>query len=448
MNEQQTKRIVVVLCPGRSGSSLLMNALGAMGMRLSENMISENYSNPESFFEDKDIMEVHEELFRHLDSQSYMPMADGWINTQAAKIARRELGDILKRESAAASSLWGFKDPRINALLPLWFEIFNRERIVPKFILAVRDPVSTIVSFIRQYNDSAAMVELTYLIRITDALHHTAADCYIVHYEDWFTRPYEQAEGLLKYTGLGEYFTGNLEEALKDVIKPNLNRAVYEDYQVQNEYVARLYEVLKECRGDEFDRAKLMAVVKECRKAMDGFKGWYLKAQKYTTQQADIREKLEKERASGEEVKANLEKENKRVQKFESDLEEMVLENNHLLKTSKDYFEQAEEYRKHLASLKRENKDLRAKVSAKSNVAKKGGQPPPANDQFKKMQQEIIKLRYRYSFRLGKILTDAVLRPGKNTLLMPYFLAILSWDIVTGRGRRKMEQVLAEKKLA
>lgn len=486
MTEQETKQIIVVLSTGRSGTSLLMKALRSMGMRLSEDMMSGNYANPEGHFEDKDIVNIHRNLFHRLAAHPYLPLFDGWTSMPVTNKVKEELQDVLKRRTTPSSGLWGFKDPRISSLLPLWFRVFNTEKAVPIFILAVRNPGSTVASFIKQYDDEPSMVELAYLTRITDSLHYTAGDCFIVHYEDWFTRPVELAQGLLTYTGLDQYFTGNVEDTIKDVVKPNLNRAVYEDYEIQNEYVVRLYDVLKECRGDEFDRAKLMAVVKQCRKAMEGFKGWYLEAQKHITQEADIRGRLTRAREHESEVKAKLDKERERVQelkgkldneckrveeleaarnaethweaerkKFEADLEAMVLENNQLLKASKDYFEQAEEYRKQVVFLREQNKDQGANVSAERNAGNKGDQKSPvkqfqeqpSNDQIKKLQQEIIKLRHRYSFRLGKILTDAVLRPGRNTLLMPYSLAILTWDIVTGRGRKKMERAVAGRRL-
>jgi hypothetical protein len=495
MTEQLLKKVIVVLSAGRSGTSLLMKGLGALGMRLSENMIPGSVGNPEGFFEDTEIVDVHKELFEKLNTHPVLPLPEGWLESEAAKKARPKIKKILENRLYDTDSIWGFKDPRTVSFLPLWSRILNAPGTVPVFILATRDPATVASSLRRQINREEAITELQWLQRTTDALHHTAADCFIVQYEDWFTRPYEQAEGLLKYTGLDKSFTANLEEAIQNVIKPNLNRAVYDEYQVQNEYVLRLYDVLKDCRGADFDRQRLMAVVKECRKAMDGFKGWYLEAQKYIVDLAQFQEnfakererkeelkgkldeerkqlqelegsrkkaieelkaKLEKERARGEDLKGNLEGANKQVQALETDLEAMVLENNRLLKASKDYFDQSEELRKALVAMKNERRRQDVKQQSKDNQVKgkaviatvKCTQRQISDEQVKKMRQEIIKIRYRYSFRLGKILTDAVLRPGKNTVLMPYYLIILFWDIATGRGRRKMEQVLAEKKLA
>jgi hypothetical protein len=320
-----------------------MKALGAMGMRLSENMIPGSVGNPEGFFEDAEIVKVHKALLQNLNTSSVHPLPDGWLESEPTKKARPKLRKILDNRLQESNAIWGFKDPRTASFLPLWNRILNAPGTVPVFILAVRDPAVVSASLKRQINREEVITELQWLQRTTDALYHTAADCYIIHFEDWFTRPFELAQGLLEYTGLNEYFNGDLKVALKDVIKPNLNRAVYDDYKVQNEYVIKLYEVLKDCREANFDRQKLIAVVKESRKAINGFKGWYLEAQNFLQQQVELSENL----------KRRLEHFQTHVEKLEADLEKMVLRNNSLLKESKDYFEQIENLRKKISHKKK-----------------------------------------------------------------------------------------------
>jgi hypothetical protein len=343
MPDNKTHKVIVVLSPGRAGTSLLLKALGAMGMRLSENMIPGSVGNPEGFYEDAEIVEVHKALLQNLNTHPALPLPDGWLESEPAKKARPKLTKILANRLPESNAIWGFKDPRTASFLPLWNRILNAPGTVPVFILAVRDPAVVATSLKRQINREEVITELQWLLRTTDALYHTAADCYIVHFEDWFTRPFELAQGLLEYTGLHQYFNGDLEVALKDVIKPNLNRAIYDDYTVQNEYVIKLYEVLKDCREAKFDRQKLMAAVKESRKAINGFKGWYMEAQNYIRQQVKLSENLTK----------RLKESKTQVEKLEADLEKMVLRNNRLLKESKDYFEQIENLRKNISHKKK-----------------------------------------------------------------------------------------------
>ncbi len=492
MTDQQSKHVIVVLGSGRCGTSLVMQVLHRLGMTISENLVPAKAHNIHGPMEDAELAAIYDqEILSVIGSTRTLPIVYGAFPSEVQNGAKQKLRDILKRNVSTSATIWGFKDPYTSSLLPLWFSVFNAENVIPIFILAVRNPGPSAVSRRMHFGVNEALGELAWLSNYVDALHHTGANCYIVHYEDWFVRPGEVAGSLLKYAGLDQYFAGDVNEAIKDVVKPNLNRAVYDEYQVQNEYVLKLYDVLKECRGDSFDRSGLMEVVKECRKAMDGFKGWYLEAQRYIGARAQIRErldqerdrkeelkgkldearsrlenrdkvdqelrdKIEKEKAHVEELKGKLDEAQERVQVLETDLEGMVLQNNRLLKASKDYFDQSEELRKALVFLKNEKRKQNVERQTKNNEVKrkaviapvKSTQRQISDEQVKKMRQEIIKIRYRYSFRLGKILTDAILRPGKNTVLMPYYLIILFWDIATGRGRRKMEQVLAEKKLA
>jgi len=167
----------------------------------------------------------------------------------------------------------------------------------------VREPRSVIASFIRQYNSPGHLSELVWLLRTLEAIENTAADCFIAHYEDWFTEPEPLAQALLHYTGLDLAFKGNLTDVLTNTVKPNLNRASNDDYQIKNPYVLKLYAALQECHGADFDRQRLMAVVKECRQAMEGFKGWYQLAHQANKKLADTQAQLEKAKAEADKAK-------------------------------------------------------------------------------------------------------------------------------------------------
>jgi hypothetical protein len=439
VTDQQSNKVIIVLSPGRSGTSLLMQALGALGMSMSENMVPGNFSNPDGHFEDKDIMELHIRLFFEIGGHPSMPLPEGWLNLSSIQPIKRQLTGIFKEQILNSSSIWGFKDPRTNAFLPLWFRIMNSEKITPLFIFAARKPETTIASFIKQYNDSPYQAELAWLTRTTDAFHHTAADCLIVHYEDWFTRPKELALDLLRHTGLDHYFTGNIEEALQDVIKPNLNRAVYEDYEVQNEYVIKLCAVLKDCRGNDFDRARLMSVVKECRKAMDGFKGWYMDAYKSILQKNQVMEKLEKERVREKELKAELDEHRQITQKLqekfkqaqadyelnlvqkEKDLEKELVRGQELVKLGQEMrcelqeiTLQNNEYLKQIKDLHDQKEELRVRLSSR--------QAEKLRNEVDQLNTKLKMLRKSITFQAGVAIREAIKQPLSKGPLLPWRL--------------------------
>jgi hypothetical protein len=522
MTDQQAKRVIVVLGAGRTGTSLLMNVLNAIGMTVSDIMTSPSEQNPDGGFEDSDIFALHSKILSALNTNQLFPLPEGWRNHPELSPIRNQLKDVVTKRVMESPSVFGFKDPRTAMFLPLWKQIFNQQKIVPIYLLSVRDPSSSVRSLVTQYNQGEMISELFWMHKYCDALTHTGSNCFIVHYEDWFTRPIEQAEGLLKYTGLDQFFSDNIEQALKDVIKPNLNRAVHEDYQVQNEYVQRLYDVLKDCRGNDFDRQKLMSVVKECRKAMDGFKGWYMEAQKHIAQQNQMREKLEKERVRKQELQFKLENEREQVQKkqaqvdkvqekidriseMEQDLRDISLHNNEYLKELKDLHDEKEEIRVRLSSTQKELAQAKAKITALENerdrVQKKLAQVDKVqekNDRVSEMEQDLhdekkemhvrlnttqkelakVKakitaterklseqkktqspqkqkhpqvsqleakaekwkreasdLRSSASFRLGQVLVNAISRPGKNTLFMPFKFLKIIFELIAARKK-------------
>jgi hypothetical protein len=316
----QQKRAIVVLGPGRSGTSLLMRILEALGMTLSSSLVKGSVANPEGHFEDKDIMDIHIRLFREIGGHPTMPLPEDWLKHQAIPVVRKTLAEVARNQTDAAPNIWGFKDPRTSAFLPLWFRIFNLEKIIPVFILAIRNPKATIASFVKQYNDSSELAELLWLTRTMDALHHTGGDCFIVHYEDWFSHPMEVSRSLLQYTALDEFChaENDIEARMQGLVKSNLNRAIYEaDDEVRNPYVKILYDALKHCRGSEFDRAELMAVVKECRQAMEGFKGWYMQVHRERAQVAAFKNKLQNKQGQLDAAKEKITTLQTRLQKAE-----------------------------------------------------------------------------------------------------------------------------------
>jgi hypothetical protein len=364
-----SKKLVVVLGPGRSGTSLLMQILGALGMHLSDNMIDGRYENPEGFFEDKEIVETHKALYRNLNGSPTLPLPDGWFESESRKEAMTSLGKILENRLEKCNGIWGFKDPRVSSFLPLWTRIFNTQGIVPVFLLALRNPASVASSLKRQINRNEAVTELQWLQRTTDALQNTAADCFIVHYEDWFADSLNLARELLVYTGLDQHFSGQVDEVLKSVVKSNLNRAVYDEYEIQNQCVRKLYDVLRDCRGDNFDRDLLMASVKDCQKTMNGFKGWHIEAHNYMIQFTLAQEKLKIETARKKELKTLLEERKqlkqtaKSCSEIEKDLHEITLQNNDYLKQLKDLQAENEYLRSQLQYAKSKRKWLKKNVA-------------------------------------------------------------------------------------
>jgi hypothetical protein len=132
-------------------------------------------------------------------------------------------------------------------------------------VLAQREPGSIIRSFREAYATDGGMAERVWLRRTCDALWHTRADCHLVHYEDWFVRAREVTEDLARFTGLGEGAAVSLET----LVRPDLNRSGGAGHVLRDPHARALNAALESCRGDAFDRERLLQTVETCRRHMD-----------------------------------------------------------------------------------------------------------------------------------------------------------------------------------
>lgn len=272
MLQKAGKKAVIVLTPGRSGSSLLMQILQAFGLRLSEHLNTATGDNPDGDFEDAEMFALHNKYSELLGVQVYLPAQQNLAPPKEEAQFQRELSALLQKNVYEKEGLWGMKDPKISSFFPLWQAELKRHRIVPLFILALRSPSATLRSFLRYYpRTSSDMAELIWLSRVYDALYYSGGNCCIVHYEDWFTRPVETAHALLQFTGLDSTYSGDIADTLNNIIKPTLNRAVHEEYTVHNKRIEILYKYLKECRGTDWNHENPMRIVMDYRNDMQVF---------------------------------------------------------------------------------------------------------------------------------------------------------------------------------
>lgn len=325
--------VVLVLGAGRSGTSLLMQLLLKFGLLPSDAYIKANSANTEGFLEDAEIAVVYDKIFRLLGANAYFPLPSDWTKRLGTANTLEELQHVFSKYTSRYDRIWGFKEPRSSLLLPILLRALNRCRVIVKPILCIRDPSDTFVSFIKNFDEEPALIEIAWLIRNLDALYHLNCSCYIAHYEDWFISPVQNAQGLLYYSGLDKHFNSNLSEVMAETVKPNLNRASLDSYEIQNPFVIKLYAELKKCHGADFDRERLMSVVKECRRAMEGFKGWYLAAQQASKKLRDSESRLaslqdelaiiREDQVAGQQQLRVMQKENNRLRAMSVEIDKL-----------------------------------------------------------------------------------------------------------------------------
>lgn len=143
---------VIVLGMHRSGTSALTGTLHRLGVALGANLMPPiPGDNDKGFYENDDIVPVHERLFATLGSSWHdvsAPLPDWWQRTAVAPF-RAELAAVLRREFGAAP-LWGVKDPRICRFLPLWLDLLDAAGTDAKLLLIWRHPFEVAESLRRR----------------------------------------------------------------------------------------------------------------------------------------------------------------------------------------------------------------------------------------------------------------------------------------------------------
>jgi hypothetical protein len=253
MTESPKREVIVVLGMDRAGTSLCAQILHLLGMELDDNTLLPDEHNPKGYFEEQPIHQANEELLGVLGSfwdeiEVLRPLPDAWWRRPAARAVEERLTTLVRERLERFSGIWGFKDPRTVRLLPLWRRVFRNCRVRPVYVLAVRHPVAVADSLARRDGMSESAAELLWLERYYQACRTGGAEirC-VVHYEDWFSRPLEQALRLAESTGLHRRVaTTELEETLRSAIDVSLLHHDGQRGQVANEAVRALYSLLRE----------------------------------------------------------------------------------------------------------------------------------------------------------------------------------------------------------
>lgn len=262
------KKFIVVLTPGRSGSSMLMKMLKSCGVKVPGDLIAGRYENPNGFFEDSGVVSLNRSLLGQFGLAQPNFKSGRWYSSPSTDSAVDKIINFLECNYSIDSSneMTAIKDPRIATLLPLWIRALNKLKIDPIFLLAIRSPEVVSESQAIAYGTEKAFGEYLWLSRVVDALTYTAGNCFIIHYENWKS-PEVQARSLLNHLNLEG---GELEENISNVCKiidPKLDRASKGRLESPCNSVKEMYSVLARQSGADFNREELMLAVSHAQSA-------------------------------------------------------------------------------------------------------------------------------------------------------------------------------------
>jgi hypothetical protein len=145
-------RLILVVGPGRSGTSLGTGMLEALGARVPEPRVAADDSNPRGFYEPRWVVEFHTSLLRAVGVHVGDAQPSAW--SRAAEIGRddeprRRLEKWLRREFRRADHV-AVKDPRLLWFLPLW-ERAASPVAGTRYLTMLRHPAEVVTSQQRHY---------------------------------------------------------------------------------------------------------------------------------------------------------------------------------------------------------------------------------------------------------------------------------------------------------
>jgi len=242
------RSIFVVVGMHRSGTSLCANALGLLGVDMADE-IGDNRSNPLGHFERWEFMELQDEILSLFDRSYFSPTHDyplppAWWADFRLRPIRERLKERLQ-QIMCRSYLFGFKDPRTTRLMPMWNQIFTELRLMPKFIVCLRNPAHVAASLFARENLEVEAGELRALDYMVDALRHTRgrSRCFI-RYDDWLKEPMVNGSKLLNFVNYSTVERRELEVAIQTVVRPEANRSGRTETQARQPLIRNFYDLV------------------------------------------------------------------------------------------------------------------------------------------------------------------------------------------------------------
>lgn len=136
------RRILIVLGPGRSGTSTIAGTLAMTGLEVPGMAISGNATNPSGFYEPRWVVDLHKELLQAADVRDLdtAPQALERINeVTASPEVRQRLRDWLGERLVTQPRLV-IKDPRTVWFHELWASTCGDLGVEPGYVTMLRHP--------------------------------------------------------------------------------------------------------------------------------------------------------------------------------------------------------------------------------------------------------------------------------------------------------------------
>lgn len=147
LNASAKRIIIIVLGMHRSGTSAITKGLENLGLELGNNLLPPvPGDNDRGYFEDLDFNRLNELIFEAAGCtwDSLSSLDERYLKSEVFDELRQKACSLVRQKTSTGD--FCVKDPRFSVLLPFWLNVFKETHVEPKFVLAVRNPVSVVSS--------------------------------------------------------------------------------------------------------------------------------------------------------------------------------------------------------------------------------------------------------------------------------------------------------------
>ncbi len=165
---------VLVLGMHRSGTSALARSLNLAGVELGDDLLPAAADNEQGFWEHRQIQFIHDRIYEALgrDWTHVSPLPPAWWDRAEIWPHRQILREEL-RQDFGQFPLWGVKDPRLCAMLPLWLPLLADLGVTPRCVLIVRNPGEVARSLAARDGMPPSRALLLWVRSVVDAERHS-----------------------------------------------------------------------------------------------------------------------------------------------------------------------------------------------------------------------------------------------------------------------------------
>ncbi len=203
------KPFLFVLGMHRSGTSALAGVINRLGFNAGSAVLEPQEDNPQGFWENSSVVEVHNSILRDIGS-SWDDPVDVLLNKRGDEIRDRYIASIRKvlKEEFAGIDLPYLKDPRLCQFFGMWQPLLEDLEWSPRCLIIIRDPLEVAESLMKRNNmdgESAILLWLKANLNICAQTHGLRR--YILSYDrllNGTNKELAQALTVLGYAEPGE----------------------------------------------------------------------------------------------------------------------------------------------------------------------------------------------------------------------------------------------------